>query len=333
MKVWYDACTGKQVRYGVAIARTLKELGHEVILTTRYHPDTVPLARFLKEEFTVVGKYDPRSGLTRLRESLRRQLAFCKMFKNDPPDVAISHRSVELCRVAFGLGIPNIATHDTVHAEAVNRLTMPLIDYLVVSKAIPKKFVEGYGIKKIFWFDGVDEVAWIKDFKPEVRYDFRRPLIVLRELETKASYAEDKTDWSRKLAKKLASLGTVIFLPRYKRKEIKDTNIIVPKEFIDSASLVYQADLVVSAGGTIAREAALLGTPSIVVKSFENLFTNEYIAAKGFPIFIVEQNKVMEYARKFLGRRWNVSDSLKKLENPVNIIGQILNNLRKKFDG
>lgn len=323
MKVWYDACTGKHVRYGAAIAKRLREKGHRIILTTRRHPDTVNLAALLKEDFIVVGKYAPRSPMSRLKESLRRQLTFCKMFEKDAPDVAISHRSVELCRVAFGLRIPNISTHDTVHAEAINKLTMPLIDFLVVSKALPKSSVEGYGIKKVFWFDGVDEVAWIKGFKPEVKYDYGKPLIVVRQLETKAAYAEDKGDWTTTLAKKLTSIGNVVFLSRYKRRPIK--GLIIPKEFVDSACLVSQADLVVSAGGTIAREAALQGVPTIVVESFGNLYVNDYLAAKGFPIFTVKNpGDALSHAKKLLGKKWDVKELLETLENPIDIINHVI---------
>ncbi|MEM3700277.1 MAG: DUF354 domain-containing protein [Candidatus Bathyarchaeia archaeon] len=323
MKIWYDACTGKQIRYGVAIAQRLRNKGHKVILTTRKHPDTLALANFLKEEFIVVGRYAPTSLLLRLRESLRRQLFFCKMFEEDVPDVAISHRSVELCRVAFGLGIPNISTHDTVHAEAINRLTMPLIDFLVVSKALPKHCVEGYGIKKIYRFDGVDEVAWIKNFKPKIKYDCKRPLIVIREIEEKAAYAQGKENLTKTLAKKLASLGNVLFLPRYKKFQAKE--LTVPREFIDSASLVSQADLVISAGGTIAREAALQGVPTIVVPVFGKVYVNDYLAKRGFPIFTVAFDKVLEYAKRFLGKKWDVQNLVEKLENPVDVIERIIN--------
>jgi predicted glycosyltransferase len=322
MKIWYDACTGKQVRYGVAIARRLREKGHEIILTTRKHPDTLALAKFLKEEFMVVGKYAPNSLLSRLRESAKRQLLFCKMFKKEVPDVAISHRSVELCRVAFGLGIPNISTHDTVHAEAINRLTMPLIDFLVVSKALPERSVKGYGIKKIYRFDGVDEVAWIKNFKPEIKYDYKKPLIVMREMEEKAAYAQKKENLTKTLAKKLSSLGNVLFLPRYKKPSVK--NLIIPKDFIDSASLVSQADLVISAGGTIAREAALQGIPTIVVPIFGKLYVNTYLAKKGFPIFTLAPDKVLTSARRLIGKKWNVKNLLDGLENPVDIIERII---------
>jgi predicted glycosyltransferase len=316
MKIWYDACTGKHVRYGVAIAKRLREKGHKIVLTTRKHPDTIPLANLLGEKFIVVGKYNPKSLSSRLRESLRRQLIFCRMFEKETPDVAVSHCSVELCRVAFGLGIPNISTHDTVHADAVNRLTMPLIDFLVVSKALPMSSIRGYGIKKIYWFDGVDEVAWIKGFQPQITYPYDKPLIVVRQLEEKAAYATNKSDWTKALARKLTSLGTVVFLPRYHRRS--------QKGFIDSASLVAHADLVVCAGGTIAREAALQGVPTIVVKSFEKIYVNDYLAARGFPIFTVNLTEVLSYAKKLMGKRWDVKSLLDQLENPVDVIESII---------
>jgi hypothetical protein len=322
MKVWYDACTGKQVRYGVAIARRLRALGHEVLLTTRKHPDTLALANLLGEPFVIVGRYDPTSLLSRLKESTKRQLLFCSMFKKGIPDVVISHHPIEISRVAFGLGIPHIATHDTPHAEAANRLTLPLVDFLVISKGLPKYAVEGFGIKKIFRFDGVDEVAWIKDFKPSVKLDYGKPLIIIREFETKAAYAKGREDLTRTLAKKLASMGNVLFLPRY-RKPLRK-GLIVPREFVDSASLVSQADLVISAGGTLARESCLQGIPTIVAPSFERIHVNDYLFKKGFPIFTISPDKILDYAKRLLGKRWNVENLLNNLENPLDAIERVV---------
>lgn len=322
MKIWYDACTGKQVRYGVAIARRLRKFGHKTILTTRSHPDTLALANLLKEKFINVGRYDPSSLLSRLKESLKRQLLLCEMFEEKPPKVAISHRSVDLCRVAFGLGVPNISTHDTPHAEAVNRLTMPLIDLLVVSKAIPRRYIERFGIKKILRFDGVDEVAWMKNFRPKIMYDYKRPLIVVRQFETRAVYAEGKEDVTETIAKKLTSLGNVLFLSRYKKQSEK--KLVVRKKFVDSASLVAQADLVVSAGGTIAREAALQGTPAIVMPVIERLYVNDYLSTKGFPIFTVKPKRVLESSKKILGKKWKVKNLFENLEDPVDVIERVI---------
>ncbi|NIQ05965.1 MAG: hypothetical protein GWO20_09650, partial [Candidatus Korarchaeota archaeon] len=73
-----------------------------------------------------------------------------------------------------------------------------LTDYLVISKAIPEKFCTGYGIKKVFRFDGVDEVAWIKDFEPELEAEYGRPLIVVRQMETEATYTKGKVDMTER---------------------------------------------------------------------------------------------------------------------------------------
>lgn len=325
MKVWYDACTGKHVRYGVAIAEKLRRVGHEVILTTRKHPDTTALADFLEEKFSVVGSYNPKSYMTRLKESIRRQLLFCKIFEKNEFDLAISHGSLDQCRVAFGLGKPIILTVDTPYAEAVHRLTLPLSDYIVASKAIPRKALQNYNVKgEIISFDGVDEVAWIKDFKPTIVYDFGKPLIVVRQLEEKAVYTKEAIDMVA-LAKNLTRLGNVVFLSRYHRKDIK--GLIVPKKFVDSASLVAQADLFVGAGGTITREAALQGTPAIIVDMFQNQHVNDFLAKKGFPIFKTKMSDAPKLAEKLLGKKKDVKHLLAKLENPVDIIANLVEKL------
>jgi predicted glycosyltransferase len=322
MEVWYDACTGKHVRYGTAIARRLRKLGHEVIFTTREHPDTVALAKTLGEKPIIVGKYNPTSLSTRLEESTSRILQFSKMFKDHPPELAISHQSVELCRTAFGLNIPIIVTADTPHAEAVNKLTIPLASTLLISEAIPTTFFKKYGSQRIVQFKGVDEVAWTIDSSQTQTFEFERPLIVVRQLEMRAVYALGRTDVTIEIANKLSSLGTVVFLPRYSKP--KSSKLIVMDGFVDSASLAAQSDLVVSVGGTIAREAALQGTPSIVIPTIAPIQVNEYLSKKGFPLFMVDPSEVLACAGQHLGKKVDVTANLKKLENPVDIIEKIL---------
>jgi predicted glycosyltransferase len=326
MKIWYDACTGKHVRYGVAIARRLRKDGHEIVFTTRAHPDTLALAKVLGEKPIVVGKYDPTSLSSRVKESANRMLQFSKMFGDDPPEVAVSHQSVELCRVAFGLGVPVIVTADTPHAEAVNRLTVPLSRVLLVSEAIPESLYKKYGARKVVRFKGVDEVAWTKNAGHVSRFEFKRPLIVVRQIETRAAYGVGKEDHTVEAAKKLSSLGTVVFLPRYSKPKYR--NVIVMDEFVDSVSLAGEADLVVSVGGTIAREAALLGTPSIVISQFGKIHVNEYLSKKKFPLFIVKPSRIMEYAKRYLGKRFDVKTKFAELENPVDKIAEIVSEKR-----
>jgi predicted glycosyltransferase len=321
MRVWYDACTGKHMQYGVALAKRLRKSNHEVILTTREHPDTLALAKALGEAPIVVGKYNPSSLYTRLEESANRVLQFSAMFRDCLPDVAVSSPSVELCRVAFGLGVPTVMTADTPHATAVNKLTIPLANTLVVSEAIPRSFFKKYGAQKIVQFRGVDEVGWIRN-SPSEKFSFKKPLIVVRQMETKASYTVGKADLTTKLARRLASLGTVVFLPRYEKAGVE--GLTVMKDFVDSASLTAQADLVVSAGGTISREAALQGVPSIVVSEIGCTYVNKYLSKKGFPLFLVAASKAFSYAEKYLGKRFDVKAKLAELENPVELLCKII---------
>lgn len=319
MKVWYDACTGKHMRYGAAIAKRLRNSGYEVILTTREHPETLALARALGENPIVVGKYRPDSLFSRLEESANRIIEFCKLFKDHLPDVAVAHQSVELCRTAFGLGIPIILTADTPHATAVNKLTLPFASVLVVSEALPKRFPSKYNPDRVVWFKGVDEVAWIRglNFGKKVS-GLKKPLIVVREFETKAAYAIGKPDVTAEIARKLEAFGEVLFLRRYAKSE---------SEFVDSAQLVSHADIVISAGGTISREAALQGVPSIVISELGRTYVNTYLARKGFPIFMTRVDKVLDFVAKYLGQKFDVATKLAKFENPVDVIEKAITDI------
>lgn len=327
MKIWYDASAGKHIRYGAAIAKQFRKSGHEVIFTTREHPDTLALAKSIGETPLIVGKYGPSSASTRLKESAKRVLELSNLFKDNVPDVAINSQSVELCRVAFGLSIPTIMTADTPYAEAVNRLTIPLVNVLVASNAIPARIFRRYGARKIIQFNGVDEIAWMQGFKPSRKFETGKPLIVVRQMESKASYAHGKVDFSEKLAKKLGKLGKVFFLPRYEVRKVE--GLLTSESFVDTVELVSNADLVVGVGGTIGREAALQGIPSIVVSARTRelrgrTYVNEFLSKEGFPLFITPVTDVLDTAKKHIGVKWNVRKKILQLENPVLLIERIV---------
>lgn len=326
MRVWYDACTGKQVRYAASIGQRLKEIGHEFVFTTREHPDTIALAKILKERPVVVGKYSPDSLSSRLQESAQRIIEFLNLFKDNPPDVAIAHQSVELCSTAFNLGIPIILTADTPYAYAVNRLTIPFANTLVLSEALPKCFAKKYCSQRTIYFKGVDEVAWIKNFKSSPISNLKRPFIVIRQIETKAAYAAGRADLSTILEKKLSAIGTVHVINRY--NQVGEAYGI-KEGFEDSANLVANADLVISYGGTIAREAALQGIPCIAISDMAKTYVNRYVEKKGFPLFITNESNVLKYAEKLIGKRFDVASRLAALENPVDIIVKSINDIKK----
>ena len=326
MKIWYDACTGKHTRYGAAIGHRLRKVGHEFVFTTREHPDTLPLMKILGEKPIVVGKYDPSTLYSRLEESAERVIEFSKLFKNDRPDVAIAHQSVELCRTAFGLGIPIILTADTPYALATNRLTIPFAHTVVVSEALPKRFTADYCAKNVIPFKGVDEVAWIKNYKPQKIDGLKKPLIVVRQVETKAAYAGGKQDLSENVFAKLSALGNVHFIERYNDQ---GKTFGVKEGFTDTARLVANADLVISYGGTIAREAALQGVPSIAISDMAKTYVNTYLTKKGFPLFATTERGMLTYAKKYIGKRFDVKSKLAALEDSVDVIEKVVETFKQ----
>jgi len=331
MQIWYDALTGKHVRYACALANTLRLHGHQLLLTSRKHPDTISVANILKEKFVFVGEYRPESLYTRLKTGLERMQYFTEKFEGNPPELAISHQSPDLCRVAFGLGIPIITTADTPYASAVCKLSVPFSNVLVISSCLPKKYYRSFGCKKIVTFGGVDEVAWAQKQRP-LELNLKRPVIVVRQLETGAAYATEKTDYTAEIARKLSEFGTVIFLRRYQNHIVitRGRSVACGSKFADSVRLAFSADLLVGVGGTLAREAALQGTPSIIISTFEKQYVNDYLAEKGFPIFTVAKSEVVRCAKKYAGQKFDVANKFSSLENPVKVIAGII--AKRKFN-
>jgi predicted glycosyltransferase len=190
---------------------------------------------------------------------------------------------------------------------------------------LPRRFTAENCANNVVPFKGVDEVAWIKGFKPSKIPNLKKPLIVIRQVETKAAYASGKKDTAQLLTEKLAAYGNVHFIERYnndgKSFDVKD-------DFVDSASLVSNADLVISYGGTIAREAALQGVTSIAISDMAKTYVNRYLIKKGFPLFATTERGVLAFAQKYMGKRFEVQANLEELENPVDVIEKVVESFK-----
>ena len=149
----------------------------------------------------------------------------------------------------------------------------------------------------------------------------------VRQIEAKAAYAQGKKDLAKTIAEELGEIGNVHLIQRYNEQ---GETFGVKEGFADSANLVANADLVVSYGGTIAREAALQGVPSIAISDMAKTYVNRYLAQKGFPLFITTEQGILSYAKKYLGKRFDMRAKLVELENPVDVIEKAVENLMVK---
>jgi len=146
---------------------------------------------------------------------------------------------------------------------------------------------------------------------------------LFRNVEYKASYYKDvKVDVWR-LVEELSKLATVVYLPRYEEEKakLKDLkNVLVPTKPVLTFQILPYVDLVVGSGGTICREAALMGIPTVNFHFWDAVA--KYLRKKGFPIrCFTDTQKIIELSKKIIKSpkkyKVNVADKLDQLDSPV----------------
>jgi predicted glycosyltransferase len=292
LRVWLDALTPKQGRLAACLYRSLKGAGHEPFATCREHECTASVLRLYGLEPVVVGRYGGETKLGKLLADAERIAALAELVSASGAQVLVSYPNPSAARVAFGLGLPYVALNDTPHADAANRLSLPLCSFLVASEALEGK-LERYlapGAKTLY-YRGVDEVLWVRGFEPtgsslrELGLEAKRYVVVRPEEFKAAYYSWEGWAWLE-LCEGLRRRGLrVVVLPRYEeqRAAAEKAGFAVPRGCVDGLDLAYHALAVVTGGGTMAREAALLGTPSYYTFPLE-LEVSAYVERLGFPL-------------------------------------------------
>ena len=253
----------------------LRQSGQDVLCTSRRYREAIELAKLKQLDLTIVGSHGGANRYDKLRESANRTLELAAVIKHFEPDIALTFSSPEGARVAFGLGIKHIGFNDSPHAQAVAKLTIPLISKLLCPWVIPYSAWTGYGIARnnIWRYRALDPVAWLRHSE-EQEERVEGKTILLRLEESKASYIADNNLESKKmiddLVNELSDSMRIIILCRYQDQiaEIearygKKVNVL--KDIVDGTSLIRSALLFVGAGGTMTAEAALLGKPTISI--------------------------------------------------------------------
>ncbi|MCE4606416.1 MAG: DUF354 domain-containing protein [Desulfurococcales archaeon] len=330
-KVWIDVRTPKQALIASIIAKELSGKGFETFVTTRNYDYTISNLKRNGINPVIVGGYG-ESLYEKLIVELERGLKLAEIVEREEPCVLISYPSPSATRVAFGLGVRHISLCDTSHASAADRLDFPLADIAIYSSFIADEMV-WYTLEKfttIITYKGVDEVMWMKSFNPTKavlenlgleEYNY----VVVRPEESKAHYYPEEHPLVLKLVKLIQGKGfKPVVLPRYKDQLTiteKLGDVIVPREAVDGPSLEKYAALVITGGGTMAREAALQGTPGISL--FPRQIKQDAILRKmGFPIYNLKAgedalsiiNSILDDPSKY---RVDTRSLLEELESPL----------------
>ncbi len=300
-RIWLDAGAPREARYFSVIAELARERGHEVLLTAKDHAETVGLLRRLGADFVPVGKHGGGTKLGKLISYAERAASLASVVSKFDPDVLVSLSVPEAVRVAFGLGKRIISIDDAPHAYHVGKLSLPLSDAVVFPAAIPPELFLRLGAPReaLHPFDGIDEVAWIRRFSPDERVldelglERGDLIVVARPEESKAAYLMDRGDLGVVLPVVRLALeegARVVFFPRYpdQRRAVQEFSggsVVIPDRPVDTLSLYHFSSMVVTGGATMAREAAMLGVPSLVMFPLEvPLHIEKYLGRLGLPI-------------------------------------------------
>jgi predicted glycosyltransferase len=276
VNVWIDMTASAHVLVFRPLIKLLRDRGDTVEITAREYAQTLQLLELHGLQAEVIGRHGGRSRLGKARAMRRRLRDLRRFAKGRAFDVALAHGSHELTMTARRLGVPSSTTFDYEWAWLQHQLGCRAATRVVVPESIPPARLARYGARppKLAQYPGLKEEYYLADFEPspqvlgEWQIDPGRVLVVLRPPPDVSLYHRHSNPL---FPQTLAALGArddvhAIVLPRTpdQRDYVRSLDlpsVLVPERAVDAQSLIALADVVVSAGGTMNREAAALGVP------------------------------------------------------------------------
>lgn len=277
MRVWVDISNSPQVPFFRPLLALLLRRGHEIDVTTRDYAQTLELLELHGIPHDVVG---PRHGgatvLGKARALAGRARALRRYARGRAFDLALSHASHELPLVARSLGIPSAYAFDYEFARVQHGVGCRAARRAIVPEAIPQDRLDRLGASaaKVRRYPGLKEEYYLDGFEPDesvlddLGLDRERVIVVVRTPPDVSLYHRRGNPLFAEVLDRLGRDKGVhaVALPRTagQREALSASNLpslLVPERAIDAQSLVALCDLVVSAGGTMNREAVALGVP------------------------------------------------------------------------
>ena len=333
LKIWFDILTPKQLLFFEPMVKKLRK-NNQILCTSRNYREVVGLAKIKNMRLVLVGKHGGAEKSDKLKASLRRMYYLSTRIERFAPDLTISFCSPEAARISYGLGIKHIAFTDAPHAEAVMRLSIPLVQRLLVPWVIPKKEFVKYGISKkaIIQYRAIDAAVVIRG-KPRKysRSDFclkNKKTILIRAEESQAAYISNKKNVVNHIIREIAekfSNHNVVILGRYSsqinwfKKEFGNKVIVIDR-VVDGNGLLQFVDVFIGSGGTMTAEAALLGIPTISYDAVPN-HIEKYLVRNGLVIREESPTKIVEIVKRilksdYIKNRKKVKKILNSMEDP-----------------
>jgi uncharacterized protein len=276
MRIWADMTAPAHVLVLRPIIERLRESGHEVTVTSRDYTQTQELLALHHIEHTPIGRHGGAQRMSKLMRLIQRTWRMRRFGNGKGFDLAIAHGSNDLAIASRLLGIPEANMHDYEFAVAQHHVGCRLAKRVIFPESVPPERLRRFGVgpEKLFQYPGFKEEYYLADFEVDpgvlglVGVDTERVVVIVRPPPDVSLYHRKSNPLFPQV---LARVGTdervhAVVLPRTEEqrsfvKKLALPSLIVPDHAVEAQSLVALADLVVSAGGTMNREAVALGTP------------------------------------------------------------------------
>ncbi|MCK4413064.1 MAG: DUF354 domain-containing protein [Candidatus Eisenbacteria sp.] len=271
--VWIDLENSPHVPFFLPWIPRIREAGHDVVLTARDLSQTHELLRLHGLEFEPVGGHGGGSKLLKASRTLGRAHELVRRLHRRKIDLALGHGSRAQVVAAWWMRIPRVTLLDYEYVSL--RLFGLLSTKVFFPESVPAAVLIARGIprRKLVFYPGFKEQAYLD---PEVDrpQPAEPPLILIRPPARRAHYHTEKSErLYQMIVEKLATEATnaqVLFLPRYadevgelKRLVKRYPHFSLPEGPEPARDLLLKASLVISGGGTMVREAAVLGIPAV----------------------------------------------------------------------
>jgi len=276
VRIWVDLTNSPHVLVMRPLIEAMREDGHDVEVTARDFAQTLQLCERFGIAHTAIGRHRGERLASKGMGLLSRSGALTRWARRRRFDVALGHGSNDVTVAAALLRIPSATAFDYEWATVQHNVNCRLARAVVVPEAIPPQRLDRYGAHgKVRPYKGLKEEYYLADFEPddavlaELGLDRSEPIVVVRTPPEVSLYHRFENPLFGRVLEKVRDVQTVV-LPRTptQRTEIEALGgFTIPDRAVDAQSLIAFADLVISAGGTMNREAVALGTP--VFTTFE----------------------------------------------------------------
>jgi hypothetical protein len=296
LRIWIDLSNSPHVPFFQALIPELELRGAWVKFSARQFAQTVELAEQAQLAAEVIGEHGGRSLYGKAGNLFGRVQALRNWARSQSFDLAVSHNSYAQIVAAKTLGLPVVTLMDYEHQPA-NHLAFRLASRVIVPRSFPGEALARFGARetRVRRYDGIKEDVYLAGFQPDPEFpqvlgqldiDPERVLIVVRPPARDALYHRFENELFHELMESFAAREdvSVLFLPRSEGQGEKYgsfRNFKIPEHALHGANLIAAADVVVSAGGTMNREAAALGVPAVTVYAGKWAAVDEELVQSG----------------------------------------------------